>query len=194
MTEDVLRKATRLIENHGDFSRETVRSLQNPESDVDRSAREIITREKELSFIVEYLEKQGRCPNEVRNGLEEVGELNERMIQEYQGDYYSLLEEELLDLVDRYPTVVCHFFELEPLEMEVEQDLLVRDSIEILLAELPRSKVPEKARATIDALDDVLACKCELHRSKYDKIADTVSRPYYPTEFWWRHPDKVLTE
>lgn len=181
-----------LIDTHDDEVQAVQESLTNPDSEIDRSAREIIVREKQLSYIVDHLESTGKCPEELVYGLERVRERNAQFTSEFPEDYTALLVTELQDLIDRYPTIVCYAFELEPLDIEVDHDFTTRDSIEILFEWLPDERLPQNATTIVHAIDDVLECKCEMHSSTYRDLSDTLARSHYPSRFWWRHPDQVL--
>lgn len=103
---------------------------------------------------------------------------------------------ELEYLLDSFPAKVSHFLELEPLQMEVEQHLGWRDSIEALLTELDTSESIDvrEQRIRLEALDEVLRVRYEEGIETIRSECPTVERPYYPESFWWRHPSRVANE
>lgn len=194
MSDRLRNRAKRLIDSHPKAIEETRHWLENPEAGDEKSAREIHVREKKLTYIVNYLQEQGDCPDSLRDGLTEVREQNKRFQRDFTGDYQDLLSQELSDLVEQYPTVVCYAFELHPLNNEVDHDFETRDHIEFLLTTLPDGRISAETVNKINVLDEVLRCKCDMHEDAYEEIQDFVARPHYPPRFWWRHPEQVFSE
>lgn len=191
---ELVRRAERLVESHGRALDDTDAWLRDPDGEPDRSVREVVVREREVTHLVDYLSDRDRCPDELRDGLDRIRARNEAFREEYPDEYRDRLESELGALVDRYPTVARSAFELDPLDVELDHDFEIRDSIEMVRSTLPDERIPDETVAKIDATDDVLRCKCEAHANEYREIRSVVERPHYPKRYWWRHPDEVLTE
>ena len=194
MTDKLHQRAQRLIDSHAQMVEETKQWLDKPDGDVDRTAREIIVRERKLAYIVNHLQEQDNCTDDLQDGLAQVQEQNERLQNKYSGNYDKLLLKELEELVDRYPTIACYLFELDPVNVEVDHDFAIRDNIEMLMLILPNEKISIQTEVTVEAVDEVLHCRCRMYQDTYEEIEDFVSRPHYPTHFWWRHPEQIFSE
>lgn len=113
-------------------------------------------------------------------------------------DYREKLLQVLQREVDStYPTMICFFADLEPLQLEILNDLLLRDSIEILLMELERDFDLTETKTKVSILDEVLKCTYIREIKEIIKISDYYGKTEdrsYPDEFWWRYPLKMLQE
>lgn len=147
-----------------------------------------------ISFLFKSLLEKGA---DVRDFKKEEERINKKLMTFMQNrgrDYTDKLYAELKFLVDQYPTMICFFLELDPIDMEVENDLNSRDDIEYLLKELDDDYDLRDIRIKVRALDDVLRCQFESNINLIMKEWPYIERDYYPDSFWWRHPSKILRE
>ncbi|NUB90143.1 hypothetical protein HT576_03720 [Haloterrigena sp. SYSU A121-1] len=145
----------------------------------------------ETEFVLEV------CSEEVgdhglREQFETLREETNGVLEE--AEYREKAFEELQYMIDRYPSVVNHFLELEPVPNELRNDLDWRDRLEITRLELDPYFDLHDEHIRIETLDEVLRLRYE---QEIDTVLDEragVERSYYPESFWWRHPSKVDEE
>ncbi|MDO9099053.1 MAG: hypothetical protein Q7U60_13155, partial [Candidatus Methanoperedens sp.] len=143
-----------------------------------------------ISFLIGYLEKKGVDISYIKN---EYNRINKKLIafeQKRGKTYRDKVYEELEYLVDTYYTTICSFLELDPIDMETENNLMRRDSVEILLKELQSDYNIHDMKVKVSALDEALKCQFERKIDYLLKECALIENPYYPENFWWRHPSK----
>lgn len=154
--------------------------------------RGILCRIDEAEFILEELQMDEDIDHELRSQFQNVRKKTQMVFQdeEIQQQAYT----ELTILCDNYYREVCHFLELDPFYIELENDLGTRDAIEILLRWLEGYFDLSRHRLQVKTLDDVFRCRYEKQICEIlDKHRD-IERPYYPDSFWWRHPSIIAED
>lgn len=94
-------------------------------------------------------------------------------------------------LIDTYYATICSFLELDPIDMETENDMMRRDDIEILIQELQSDYNLHDMKVKVSALDDALKCQFERNLETIMKECPDIEKTHYPENFWWRHPSKL---
>lgn len=108
--------------------------------------------------------------------------------------YDDQLLVELEYLVDTYPATINYFLGLDPMDIELGNDLSKRDSIEVILRELSDRHDLSEQTAAVDALDTVLKFQYREHLDTLQEFRDVIEKPYLPESFWWRHLDQFETD
>lgn len=154
-----------------------------------RTARGPIVKRRLLSYLIRELDNR----NVDTSGLtRRYSELNDKIDARVGEAYLERLHEEFQHLVEGYPSTVCYFLELDPINIELGNDLDQRDAIEILFLELEGSFDLSDERIRISALDSVLECRYEMAIDTIMEYSNVVEKPYFPDRFWWRHPSDVV--
>ncbi|MFC7046966.1 hypothetical protein ACFQH6_17555 [Halobacteriaceae archaeon GCM10025711] len=108
--------------------------------------------------------------------------------------YDDQLLVELEYLVDTYPATINYFLGLDPIDIELWDDLNRRDSLEVLLRELRDRHDLREQTAAVEALDTVLKYQYREHLDTLQEYRDIIEKPYFPESFWWRHLDHFETD
>lgn len=143
-----------------------------------------------ISILIEYLEKKG---DDIQLLKEKYENINKKLIEfeKKRGrTYYNKVYEDLKYSVDTYYVTICHFLELDPIDMETENDLLGRDYIEIILNELKEVYNIHDMKIKVYALDEALKCKFKRNLKIIMEECPDIEQVYYPEHFWWRHPSE----
>lgn len=152
------------------------------------TARGPLVKRCKVSYLINELRDRGTDVPELERRYEKLNEEIAAIVGEA---YLERLLEELQHLVDGYSGTVCHFLELDPVEIELANDLDRRDAIEILFLELEEEFDLSEERTRVSALDEVLRCRYEMAIDIVLDHSEVVERTYLPDSFWWRHPSKV---
>lgn len=152
-----------------------------------------VDHEYRLAFIVNELIKRGEDVCNYIRHLENIARKNRSIFYEYDSDF-SVLLGVLDDCMNEYAKIVCYIFELDPINLESDNDLLRRDEIEMLLDFIPEEKIKQTTIAKVNILDKSLKHKFELRWEECLNSSDYISEPHYPDQYWWRHPEEQLSE
>lgn len=144
-----------------------------------------------LEHVSAHLERTGEETPSIRTGVERARSQYDGLLDDHGDVYATLLEEELHDLVQRYPQVVCSIFDRTEIGMETYNDLDTRDAIEMCLQVLDDRDLG-RLETRVDALDDVFRCKYRRAAAEIGEHETEIARPYRPDRYWWRHPEDVL--
>lgn len=146
-----------------------------------------------LSFFIEYHEKEGVELSELKDDYERINKKLIAFEQKRGKAYRDKVFDKLKYLIEDYPTTVCLFLELDPIDIETDDDLNKRDLIEILLLEMQRDYNVHDMRVKVSALDEALKCKFKTNFETLMKECPDIERTDDPESFWWRHPSKFHT-
>ncbi len=145
----------------------------------------------ECEFLLEELRKANEASESTSHTFASLQELLDHLLD--QKSYREQAIKELKTRVDNYPRNICHFLELDPISIELENTLSGRDVIQVLLLELEEDEL-DNEREKVNALDEVLRCRYEVQiETILDEYSD-IEKSYYPGSFWWRHPSDVAAE
>jgi hypothetical protein len=146
-----------------------------------------------LSSALDRYEKKGIYLSEIRVEYERINRKLEAFEQKRgRKNVRDKLFEVLKYEVNTYYTTICYFLELDPIDLETENDMDGRDILEILLVELDRDYDLHDIKIKVTALDEVLKCQFRLKINTIMKECPSIEREHYPDSFWWRHPSKIL--
>lgn len=155
-------------------------------------ARAPLSYKYEISFLIEYLQNKSLDLSTLIKEYDKIN-TNLRNFEQKKGiSYWDKVYEELIYLVEDYSTTACLFLELDPIEIETDDDLNKRDLIEILLVELEKRYEVNDIKVEIQALDKVLKCKFKMNIDILMKECPDIQKVYFPENFWWRHPSKFI--
>ncbi|WP_214041247.1 hypothetical protein [Methanoculleus sp.] len=147
-----------------------------------------------LPFWIHLLEEEGVDCEGLRQEYEKVtrklAALEQKRGKDYREKLFSLLKDE----VYYYPATIRYFADMDPLELEIPNDLLTRTDIEILLMELDRDFDLTEIKKEVALLDEEFKSRYLLHMDEILEHYPEAEDPYAPESFWWRHPLKLLRE
>ena len=158
------------------------------------TARHPLVLKYETEYSLYHLSSEGADITDLERQFEEANSVYQRFREEHGQDYLTMLQRELEHLISGYPSLICYFMELDPYEVELQHDLGVRDSIEFLFANLEEEMNLQEEKLKVETLDDVFQCEYKRHLNEIletvgiDELTSLIEKPYYPPEFWWRHP------
>lgn len=146
-----------------------------------------------MSSAIEIYEKKGIDLSEIKIEYERINKKLEAFEQK-RGDARNKLYEVLKYYVNTYYSTICFFLELDPIDLETENDMNGRDTLEILLMELDCDYDLHDLKIKVAALDEVLKCQFEQKIDTIMKECPSIEFEHSPDSFWWRHPSKILHE
>lgn len=154
-----------------------------------------LVRRFEAANLLKYLEENDVEATKLVRRFESSDAKFDRFRSEQGDDYIDELYSELQYLVGKYPSLICHFMELEPIRLELTNHLDIRDALEVLLIELEGIVDIQEEQTRVDVLDEVLECKYDESLREILKLVEaektpTIELPYLPSRFWWRHPSE----
>jgi hypothetical protein len=193
-TSELRERAERIISNYCDLATDLRNSFsgegnKSPEYYISAA----ISQEYRISFIIKELASRGEGVGDYIEWLSKISRKNRELFQEYDSDY-RILSSILEDYVEQYSNIVCYIFELDPINIEADNKLLKRDEIEMIMDYLPRSENDPVLIGKVEALDKSLEHKFELMWEECLNSSGYISEPHYPDKYWWRHPEKQLSE
>lgn len=145
-----------------------------------------------ISFIITYLAKNGFEISGINKEQEKLNNKLRTLELKRGRDYRDKLYEKLKSQVNRYPKMICCTFDLDPVCLETENALDGRDVLEILMMELKNEYELQPLEEKTSSLDEVFKLKYARHIRAYLKECPSIEKPYYPDNFWWRHPSEFL--
>ncbi|MCD1294088.1 hypothetical protein CUJ83_03650 [Methanocella sp. CWC-04] len=150
-----------------------------------------LVRKRIFSFWFDYIFKKGVQLPELLERFESINKKMEEFEQKRGGDYRALLCSDLEHYASCYSGIVEYFFKPEPVCAEVENDLNIRDVLEILMMELSYDydlSLMEESLAGFDTtLKEVFTC----NKEDILKLCPCIEEEYLPGRFWWRHPSSL---
>ena len=150
-----------------------------------------------LKFLIPYwisLIQEEENRKEFQIKFDELTEKLHALEKKRGREFREKLLADLKRTVDQYPTIVCYFAYLEPLDLEVCNDLLTRGAIEILLIELKNDFNLDEIKKKVDILDEVLKCTYSREVENIIKYCPKAEDPLSPPNFWWDHPLKLIKD
>jgi len=146
----------------------------------------------QILFLLEFLEKNGIDVSgfkmEYDRVCKKLGALEEKRGKDYRDKLYEELKMDVL----YYPNMINCMFDLDPVCLETENALDGRDSMEIMIMELKKDYDLKPLEENVSVLDEVFKSKYKHNIRAYLKECPSIEEPYYPENFWWRHPSKFL--
>lgn len=172
-----------------------------PDTDVFGStrARTPIIRMYKIRWLLAALEESSIGQDDL-NKYNHLNERFEEFVRDHHTPYIQSVFEEFEWFVERYPTLVCSFLELDPIDNELIEAMNRRDTIEVLhhyLTEQGESnpsvagKTIERAGIRVNALDEVLRCQFRKNITDILNNHSYIQKQYFPDRFWWRHPESL---
>lgn len=152
-----------------------------------------------IRCLLDTLDKR-TAEKDVLKSYEQTNERFDEFLKSNQSQYEQSVIEEYYWFVEQFPKLVCTFLEREPMSNELIETLDRRDTMEILrryvsqiVGSNPSINKNQVDRATIkiDALDEVLQCRFVENLNEILTSHSNIQRPYYPNDFWWRHPEEL---
>lgn len=147
-----------------------------------------------INLAIERYEKEGADLSEIRIEYERVNKKLEILEQKKDKSFRTKLFEELKYYVDDYPATISFFLELDPIDLETENDMAKRDILEILIMELSHDYDLHDMKIKVGVLDEVLRCQFKSNIDMIMKESPDIEITYYPEHFWWRHPSTILRD
>lgn len=136
-------------------------------------------------YMEDYGEEQNPCREEYQKMCDQFADQIDSNREEARMAVKSRLEE----FVHKYSQDEQFFFDLDPIEHEMESVFVRRDSIQILVNfighEFPLVDLSE-VNESIRKIDAVLRESASEHM----EWAAMFEHGYFPEEFWWRHPEE----
>jgi len=98
--------------------------------------------------------------------------------------------------VKRYAIIIKYFGDPDDLDFfnEIGNALFMRDGLEFSLIELENDYDLQDLKFKITVLDTVLKTKFTEKIERIVECCPSFETSYYPENFWWRHPSKILAE
>ncbi|WP_094227744.1 hypothetical protein [Methanolobus psychrotolerans] len=146
-----------------------------------------------MASAIERYEAKGINLSEIRVQYEEINKRLEAFEQK-RGNAREKLFEELKHYIKAYPSTVCYFLELDPIDLETGNDIAGRDILEILMMELDHDFDLHDMKIKVEALDNVLKCRFRLNIDLIMKECSFIEVETAPESFWWRHPSRIYLE
>ncbi|MCK9342515.1 MAG: hypothetical protein M0P33_01240 [Massilibacteroides sp.] len=147
-----------------------------------------------IPFWIHLLEEKGVDCEGLRHEYERItrklAALERKRGRDYREKLFSLLKDE----VYYYPVTIRYFADMDPLELEIPNDLLIRTGIEVLLMELDRDFDLTEIKKEVSLLDEEFKSRYLQHMDEILEHYPEAEDPYAPESFWWRHPLKLLNE
>ena len=147
----------------------------------------------DLLFLLDYAEKRNvnidKQKKEFKNNPTKVTALKNKKGKTYSNKLLS----ELNYFTVKYNKTVRSFLELDPIDLETYNDLDGKDIIEYLLMEIKKDRDVRDLEYKILEADKIL-------KNKYLDNIDVIlknarlEKPFFPDNFWWRHPSKIFKE
>lgn len=151
---------------------------------------ELIAIERELQWIVDYLDTADVVTGNLTPDLDAIADTNAEVRAVLGEDYESVLRHRFDTLYQSYPATVVDVFEFEPIPLETTNDLDKRDSLQLLYDELSLEESP--FTEGIQMLDSALKYKYRQNRDLVDEL--DLRDPFKPEHYWWRHPEQVFED
>jgi hypothetical protein len=146
-----------------------------------------------MASAIERYEAKGINLSEIRVQYEQINKRLEAFEQK-RGDARDKLFDELKHYVKAYPSTVCYFLELDPIDLEIGNDIAGRDTLEILMMELDHDFDLHDLKVLVSSLDKVLKCRFKLNIEMIMKECYFIEDETAPENFWWRHPSRIFLE
>lgn len=190
-TDGLVDYANYLSDSHTDVMEAAQRELSSPEGESLGTAAGLVSRTRQLGFIISYLEEQDRSEVEdLKRSHSKMDSDKESIVNELSELSADNEKRIVSEKLDEFEEEMEFVLRLSPIHIETDNDLSTRDTIQHLISELPSEEMTEKQKERIVELDEEL-----LRRFKEYDISDAdleaLSYDYYPPEHWWRHPSEV---
>ncbi len=144
-----------------------------------------------ISFILSYLKKEGVDVLEYEAEYALISGSLRQIESERGGDLVDKLVTDLKYWSESNFRTVCYLAHVEPGDLFLYERMDERDDIEMLLMKLDGHPDIHCIKEGVRQLDKALKC---IYRDQLElllKEFPDLDEPYYPDNFWWRHPLKL---
>ena len=148
----------------------------------------------DLLFLLNYAEKRNVNIDKQKKEFNRIEQKLTALKNKKGNTYSNKLLSELNYFTVKYNKTVRSFLELDPIDLETYNDLDGRDIIEYLLMEIKKDRDVRDLEYKILEADKILKNKYLDNIDVILKECPGVEKPFFPDNFWWRHPSKIFKE